>query len=133
MIGMYSEKNHKWMSLLATLDTGANGNWITESSLKLLNLEAPPNSATPWEMDSFSGKTIRSRRQVKIQWMGPEGRRAYRTIFRVAEDGAPFDVILGKEFLFGKDILTFNKSVLLFVRNAKTEGKPIRQRHFGST
>lgn len=129
MIGMYSPRKREYIDLQATLDTGANGNWITEESLRLLNIEAQPNSARPWEMDSFGGKTMRSQRQVKIQWTG--GQRTYRTLFRVVEDNLAFQVILGKEFLFGEDVLTFNKSVLLFVRNAKTEGE--QRRHLPTT
>lgn len=124
MIGMFSPVVG-WIDIMAKLDTGVEGNWITEKCLEELNIRARPNSARLLTFETFDGKKIESREEVSIKWMFEKGQKTHRTVFRVAEDGAPFNVILGRVFMLEEEIITFNinGSLLLFVTKARTEGK----------
>lgn len=120
---MYSIAQDKWHPLAATLDTGTPDNWIDETLLKTLSLDAKLESITTEFLD-FSGKTVRSSATVDIPWCAAGGSRKVRTHrFRVAQS-APFDVVLGGRLLLVEEgILVFNKTAWILAKKNPSEGK----------
>lgn len=122
-VSMYSTAQDKWHPFAATLDTGTEVNWIDETSLETLALEAQIEPAEV-EFINFSGKTVRSSATVDIPWCAAGGSRKVRKhTFRVAK-GAPFDVVLGSQLLLVEErILVFNKTAWILAKKNPTEGK----------
>ncbi len=120
---MYSTTQDKWHPLAATLDTGTPDNWIDESVLQTLSLEAN-FEATETEFMDFSGKTVKSSATVDIPWCAAGGSRKVRKHkFRVAQS-APFDVVLGETLLVVEEgILVFNETAWILAKKNPSAGR----------
>jgi hypothetical protein len=88
---MYSAAKDKWITLVATLDTGTPDNWICERTLEALGLEQTLKT-TQVELMDFSGKKVTSTEIVGISWCATESRNIRQDKFRVAKS-ATFDIV----------------------------------------
>jgi hypothetical protein len=116
-VSFHTSKTDRWVDFLATLDTGADENWISSSTAKELDIDVP--AEPKWfstKAVNFSGGTVATLDTVLLTWCSKgERRKTYKTNFNIVRD-APFDVLFGKEFLLKEMIFTFDKYALFLLR-----------------
>jgi hypothetical protein len=98
---MHSPKFGKWYGMLATLDTGADENWISGAIVRRLGLEVTKGLTEQYQ--AVNGTEFSSCETVKPTWSG-EGRGiSHISKFRVQEK-APFDVLFGRNLLYSPEV-----------------------------
>jgi hypothetical protein len=103
---MHSPKFGNWSSVLATLDTGSDENWISSAIVKRLGLETMRGLLGAYL--PFDGSEVSSYETVKPTWSS-EGRGiSHVTTFRVVPN-VPFDVLFGRSFLFSPEVNPFSR------------------------
>lgn len=63
-------------------------------------------------LTGFGGEIIESKGTITITWYANNASKTRQTTFLVAEHG-PFDLLLGKEFIFSENIFMFNQAALV--------------------
>ena len=95
------------------MDTGCDEDWVSMEIIKRAHLENQvarnPDSRI---YVGFGGKHIESKHKVKITWYANNSTKTRQTEFLIAEQG-PFDLLIGKKFIFSENIFIFNQAALV--------------------
>jgi len=102
---IYAPRTAQWNAVIATLDTGATENWISQRIVDRCRLAI--ESGRSVQFLQFEGKTFESDKTVRATWRGQLGRKTQVAVFRVADKGSPFDVLFGWTFLSNEDCENF--------------------------
>jgi hypothetical protein len=93
--------------LSALLDTGANRNFISESKVSMLRLEAATRKlAQPRQISAANG-SITVLHMVKVKWRFVDETVSYTHIFYVVP-GLEHEIVIGRNFIFEHGLLTNN-------------------------
>ena len=105
------------------LDSGCDDNWITLDVVKRAGLESlMQKEAYNRTFVGFGGHGVKPIGKIDITWFANNSPKTRRTACYVAKDG-PFDVLLGKHFIFGESIFRFDSEALVLKFPKLTEGK----------
>ena len=69
----------------------------------------------------FQGNAFTASSESRLTWSGNWSKQTRETWFSVKEN-APFDIVIGTDFLFSQGIYTFNEASLLFFNRPATRG-----------
>jgi len=103
---LHAPRTAEWNAVIAILDTGTTGNWISQRIVDRCRLA--PQSGRSVEFLNFEGGNFQSDRTVQATWRGQRSRKTQVAIFRVADEGSPFDVLFGWTFLSNGDCESFS-------------------------
>lgn len=117
MIKVFSPSKD-WFPVLATIEPSTSKSWISSRVVDLLLLPVQP-LAVP-QSSTFRGSTLHSHQiAADVAWCGYSTQRIRRTEFRVTHD-APFDLLLGSDFLFAEAIRSASEPAqMLATQDAK--------------
>lgn len=116
----------QWIAGRGILDSGCDDNWI---SLDIVN-RAEMNSNIVQTPDQkiyigFGGQNMEARGSIIITWYANNASKTRQTTFLVAEHG-PFDLLLGKNFIFSENIFMFNQAALVLKAAPITEAERLQ-------
>ena len=124
-IVMCSEKHKHWHEFTAKLDTQTPDNWISAAVAASLGVRAETVPASSYT--TFSGETVTSSKIIKrVRWGAVDvdcGSRAMD--FRLAPANAPFEVVLGSDFIGSNEIVTVNPANLILAKKKETKGSSL--------
>lgn len=60
----------------------------------------------------FGNQNVESRGKIEITWYANDRSKTHENKFLVAEQG-PFDLLLGRQFMFSEKIFIFNQAALV--------------------
>ena len=123
------EDGPRWTVGRGILDSGCAENWITIDIIKRAHLEPRIIRVTQSDLyTGFGNQNIESRGKIRITWFANDGFKTRENEFLVAEQG-PFDLLLGRQFIFSENIFIFNQAALVLRAAPISDGKrPTRQR-----
>lgn len=114
-----------WQPASAILDTGTKDEWVSDRILSYCSaIEDDKPLEEPKIYTAFNGQEFRATRRVVFSWQSEKNRITRKSTFRVMEN-APFDVIIGSNFLFRESVLTLNEAALLLLHGPVKQGKCI--------
>jgi len=96
-IEIYSESRTAWLPVIAFLDTGTSGNWISQRIIERGSFR--PRYGETIHYTDFNGVHLQSDGVVDITWCGRGSAKSYESSFRVGKETAPFDVLFGRTIL----------------------------------
>ena len=70
----------------------------------------------------FGGQNLEPKGAIKITWYANNAAKTRETDFLVAEQG-PFDLLLGRQFIFTENIFIFNQAALVLRAAPISDGK----------
>ena len=70
----------------------------------------------------FGGQNIEPKGAIKITWYANNASKTRETDFFVVEQG-PFDLLLGRQFIFTENIFIFNQAALVLRAAPISDGK----------
>ena len=70
----------------------------------------------------FGGQNIEPKGTIKITWYANNGTKTRETDFLVVEH-SPFDLLLGRQFIFSENIFIFNQAALVLRAAPISDGK----------
>ena len=113
----------QWIAGRGILDTGCEDNWI---SLDIIKRGGMVSSMVRGKNENiytgFGGKNIEPMGTITITWYANKASKTRQTIFLVEEKG-PFDILLGRKFIFSENIFMFNQAALVLRAAPITDGK----------
>ena len=117
------EGGPRWTVGRGILDSGCGENWITWDLIRRAHLEPTviPNTQSSLYI-GFGNQNIEPRGKTRITWFANEGSKTRETEFLVADQG-PFDLLLGREFIFSENIFIFNQAALVLRAAPISDGK----------
>lgn len=112
----------KWYRVEVKFDSGTRENWISAPVFALLKQDV--EIVPPTIYLTFNGVELESSELARqVLWHGDGlNCRTRQTDFRVADGNAPFQVLLGSEFLFGEGIFSFNEPALVLTKKKESQG-----------
>jgi len=103
----------QWMACRGILDTGCEDNWISLEIIKRAGMVSSTVQNTHEDvLTGFGGEIVESKGTITITWYANNASKTRETTFLVAEHG-PFDLLLGKAFIFSENIFMFNQAALV--------------------
>jgi len=96
-VEIYSESRTTWLPVIAYLDTGTSGNWISQRIIERGSFR--PRYGEPIHYTDFNGVHLQSDGLVVITWCGQGSAKSYEARFHVGGENAPFDVLFGRDIL----------------------------------
>ena len=113
-IGVYSREQGPPLSMRALLDTGAGANMMRKELADRTGFPIQEISgASPHILVSATGEHIHPLGVVELRWYFNEqftSAKSYNIPFLVCPDSAPYDVVLGFQFLQEARVFKFNES-----------------------
>lgn len=107
------EGGAKWIVGRGILDSGCGENWVTADIIKRAHLERKViRSKQGGLYTGFGNQNIEPRGKIKITWYANDGSKTRENEFLVAEQG-PFDILLGRQFIFSENVFIFNQAALV--------------------
>lgn len=115
----------QWIAGRGILDSGCEDNWI---SLDIINRADMVSKMVRIPQSNiytgFGGQNLEAKGSVLITWYANNASKTRQTTFLVAEHG-PFDLLLGKRFIFSENIFMFNQAALVLKAAPITEGRSL--------
>jgi hypothetical protein len=96
-VEIYSESRTTWLPVIAYLDTGTSGNWISQRIVERGSFR--PKYGETIHYTDFNGVHLQSDGVVNITWCGAGSAKSHEATFRVGRETAPFDVLFGLNIL----------------------------------
>jgi hypothetical protein len=118
-------KRERWYEFTAKFDTQTPDNWISTVVAECLGEQ--PKTIPASTYITFNGETLASSKifqKVKFGAMGTD-RRSRVADFRLAPEGAPFEVLFGSDFIKANQIFTFNQANLILAKKKETKGQSL--------
>ena len=117
------EDGPEWTVGRGILDSGCGENWVALDFIRRAYLERKitqvPHSSL---YTGFGNQNIEPKGKIKITWYANNGSKTRETEFLVADQG-PFDLLLGRQFIFSENIFIFNQAALVLRAAPITDGK----------
>lgn len=103
----------QWMACRGILDTGCEDNWISLEIIKRAGMVSSTVQNTHENiLTGFGGEIVESKGTITITWYANNASKTRQTTFLVAEHG-PFDLLLGKTFIFSENVFMFSQAALV--------------------
>ncbi|KAL8827984.1 MAG: hypothetical protein Q9191_002853 [Dirinaria sp. TL-2023a] len=116
----------QWIAGRGILDSGCDDNWISLDIVNRANITNGIVQATQKKRyTGFGGQTIEAKGSIDITWYANNASKTRQTGFLVAEHG-PFDLLLGKHFIFSENIFMFNQAALVLKAAPITEAERLQ-------
>ena len=103
-----------WIRASALLDSGSSGNWIHPRLIEKGHFTYRPTDDNTEFSEDFSGSPVKSAGKVKLRWQGIEVHKDRLTIFEIAPEGSPIDVLFGKSFMDTEKVFVPNPEPHIF-------------------
>ena len=117
------EDGPRWTVARGMLDSGCVENWVTLDLITRANLERTVIPSTHSSLyTGFGNQNIEPKGKIKITWYANDGSKTRETEFLMADQG-PFDLLLGKKFIFSENIFMFNQAALVLRAAPISDGK----------
>jgi hypothetical protein len=109
----------------ATFDTGTAENWVSKSTVAQLKCSTEHVQAVTYY--TFTGETLESSKVIRdVRWCihtgSGGGNKSRWADFRVAPEGAPFEVLFGSDLIFSEDIFSFKEAALILIKGDEAAG-----------
>ena len=95
----------------AVCDSGATQNWVSRQFVESIGAK-PSGLGQAVAYDDFQGGTFTADSSVELRWQGNKSNIMRVGPFLIAENG-PFDVVIGKDHLFSKEVFRVNEAALM--------------------
>jgi hypothetical protein len=110
----------------ATFDTGTRENWVSKSTVAQLKCTTENVQAATYF--TFTGETLESSKVIRdVGWCidtgSGVGDKSRWADFRVAPEGAPFEVLFGRDLIFSEDIFGFKDATLILIKGDESAGR----------
>ena len=107
------------------LDSGCDDNWVALEFVQRAALESQiRRDIQIRNYAGFGGHHVRPVGEISLTWFANNARKTRYTKFLVVKDG-PFDLLLGKHFLFKESIFKFDASALVLHWPKMSKGRII--------
>ena len=117
------EDGPQWTVGRGILDSGCGENWVTLDLIRRAYLETkilPITHSSPYT--EFGNQNFEPKGKIKLTWYANDGSKTRETEFLVADQG-PFDLLLGRQFIFSENVFRFNQAALVLRAAPITDGK----------
>lgn len=109
--------------VMAKLDTQSKQNWVSVDVVRRLGLEVDIAESESGLYQGAGGETFQASGKVALNWYENVVAKTRRTSFLVHEsEAAPFDLILGSEWIIAEGLTAFSEPVLAIRELPLTEG-----------
>ena len=117
------EDGPKWTVGRGILDSGCEQNWVTLDLIRRAHLEGKIIRNRHSSLyTGFGNQNIEPKGKISLTWYANEGSKSRETEFLVSDQG-PFDLLLGRQFIFSENIFIFNQAALVLRAAPISDGK----------
>jgi hypothetical protein len=109
----------------ATFDSGTDENWVSKSTVAQLKCSTKHVEAVTYH--TFTGETLESSKMIRdVRWRidtGSGGGNISRWAnFRVAPEGALFQVLFGSNLILSEEIFSFKEAAFVLIKGDEAAG-----------